>query len=122
MDIETSQVLLNQGLLFLVVSGAIFLIIIAYYAAKLLHDLSQLAQNANETTLLLNGELKPLLKEFDKTLKSFNEIIQNTGEGMGNMKLGLESVLSKTKLLSGNLFGGFWKGFATMYSLFCKRK
>lgn len=122
MDIETSQVLLNQGLFFLVVSGAIFFIVIAYYAAKLLHDLSQLTRNSNEIALLLNSELKPLLKELDKTLKSFNEIIQNTGEGMGNMKIGLENVLSKTKLLSGNLLSGFWKGFGTMYSLFCKRK
>ena len=122
MDIEMSQVVLNNGLTFLVISTGIMVLIVGGFIIKLLIDLSKLAKNANETTILVNTELKPTLTELNKTLKSVNEIVQNTGEGVGNMKLGLESVLKKTKLLSGNILNGLLKGFIGAYTLFCKKK
>lgn len=122
MDFESSQLLLNQGLTFLYISSGLFLLVVGGFLVKLIYDLSILARNANQTTTIINTELKPTLDELNKTIKSFNEIIQNTGEGVGNMKLGLENVISKTKLVSGSLFGGLVKGFMTVYSLFCKKR
>ena len=122
MDIESSQVILNQGIAFLVISGGIFILVIMGFLAKLIYDLSKLAQNANDSTVLINTELKPMLKELNKTIKTFNEIIQSTGEGVGNVKLGIENIFTKTKTLSGNLLGGFINGFLAIYTLFSKKK
>ena len=122
MNIEMSQVVLNNGLTFLAVSTGIMVLIVGGFIIKLLIDLSKLAKNANETTVLLNTELKPTLNELNKTLKSVNEIVQNTGECIGNMKLGIENVFKKTKILSGNILSGFLKGFMGAYTLFCKKK
>ena len=121
MDIELSQVILNNGLTFLVIVTAIVVGIIAYYLVKLIKDLSELAKNVNETSILLNTELKPTLKELNETLHAINSIVQNTDEGVGNMKTGIENALTKTKAFSESLFGGFLKGFMTVYSLL-KRK
>ncbi len=122
MNIEVSQVVLNNGLTFLAVSTGIMVLVVGGFLIKLLVDLSKLTKNANETTVLLNSELKPTLTELNKTLKSVNEIVQNTGEGMGNMKLGIESIFKKTKLLSGTVLSAFLKGFMGAYTLFCKKK
>ena len=122
MDIEVSQALLNNGLTFLAIATGIIVLIVGGFLTKLIIDLSKLAQNANDTTTILNTELKPTLNELNQAIKSFNEIVQNTGEGMGNVKLGLENVISRTKLLSGSLFGGFLKGFMAVYSFLSKKK
>lgn len=122
MSIEISESVLNYGLTFLAVSSGIMLAVVLGFLAKLLCDCSKLAQNAIKTTEIVNSELKPTLTELNTVLKSFNKIVQNTGEGVGNVKLGLENILSKTKLLSGNLMSGFLKGFLAVYSLFGKKK
>ncbi len=122
MELEISQTILNNGLTFLAIATGIVVIVVGIFLAKLLFDLSKLAKNATDTTIMLNTELEPTIKELNQTIKSFNDIVQNTGEGMGNVKLGLENVLTKTKLLSGNILGGFLKGFMTVYTLFSKKK
>ncbi len=122
MSVEVSQTVLNNGLTFLAISTGIVVLVVGGFLTKLLFDLSKLAKNATETTEILNTELKPTLNELNQTLKSFNSIVQNTGVGVGNVKLGLENILTKTKLLSGNVMGGFLKGFMTVYSLFAKKK
>jgi len=123
MDIELSQVILNNGLTFLVIVSAILLIVIGYFLIKLIKDLSVLTKNVNETSILLNTELKPTLKELNETMHSINTIIQNTDEGVGNVKSGIENAITKTKAFSESIFGGFLKGFMTVYSLIkSKRK
>lgn len=122
MNIEISQIVLNYGVTFLVLVTAVVIGIIGYYLVKLLKDASVLTQNVNETSLILNTELKPTLKEINETMRSVNSIIQNTDEGVGNVKSSLENALTKTKALSENLFGGFIKGFMTVYSLVTKAK
>ena len=122
MDIELSQVILNHGLTFLVIVTAVLLCVVGYFLIKLLKDLSVLTKNLNETSEILNNELKPTLKELNETMRSINSIIQSTDEGVGNVKLGIANALTKTKEISGNIFGGFLKGFMTVYSLFTNKK
>ena len=122
MNIELSLIILNNGLTFLAVVTAILLCVIGYYLVKLIKDLSVLSKNLNETSLILNSELKPTLKELNDTMRSISSIIQNTDEGVGNVKLGLTNAISKTKEFSQNMFSGFLKGFMTVYSMFSKRK
>ncbi len=122
MSVELSQVILNNGLTFLAVATGIIVLVVGWFLVKLLMDLSVLAKNVNETSILLNTELKPTLKELNETMHSVNSLIQSTDEGVGNVKLGLENAISKTKAFSESLFGGFLKGFMTVYSLFRKRK
>lgn len=117
MSIELSQIVLNNGLTFLALTTAVFLIVVGYFLVKLLRDLSDLTRNTNETSLLLNSELKPALKELNETVKALNSIVQNTDEGIGSVKLGLENAVTKTKALSESLLGGFLKGFLTIFSL-----
>jgi len=122
MNVEVSQAVLNNGLTFLAAASGIIVLVVGGFLTKLLFDLSKLTRNLNETTLLVNAELKPTLNELNQALKSFNSIIEHTGNGVGNVKQGLESFVNKTKLLSGNLLGGFLKGFAAVYSLFAAKK
>jgi len=122
MSIELSQIVLNNGLTFLAVVTAIVIGTIGYFLVKLLMDLSVLTKNVNETSLILNTELKPTLKELNETMRCVNSIIQNTDEGVGSVKSSLENAITKTKVLSENLLGGFIKGFMTVFSLIAKRK
>lgn len=122
MDIELSQVILNHGLTFLVVVTALLLCVVGYFLVKLLKDLSILTKNLNETSEILNNELKPTLKELNETMRSINSIIQSTDEGVGNVKNGIVNALTKTKEISGNIFSGFLKGFMAVYSLFANKK
>lgn len=122
MNLELSQVILNNGLTFLVVATAVLLCVTGYFLIKLLKDLSVLSKNLNTTTEILNTELKPTLKELNDTMRSINNIIQSTDEGVGNMKTGISNAISKTKEFSENLFGGFLKGFITVFSLLNKKK
>ena len=122
MSVEISESALNYGLTFLTVSGGLALLVIVGFLSKLVYDCSKVAQNLKITTNIVNEELKPTLDEVNKALKSFNDIVQNTNEGMGNVKTGLENFITKTKLLSGNIVTGFLKGFLTVYTLLGKKK
>ena len=122
MNIELSQIVLNNGITFLAIVTGLAIGVIAFFLVKLLMDLSNLAKNVNETSAILNQELKPTLKELNETLRSVNSIVQNTDEGMGNVKNGIINALAKTKAVSGSLFSGLFKGFMTAYSLFKNKK
>lgn len=121
MSIEVSQIVLNNGLSFLAISTGIVVLVVAGFLVKLLLELTTLAKNANETSIMLNTELKPTLKELNETIHSINSLVQSTDEGVGNVKIGIENALTKTKAFSESILGGFLKGFMTVYSIF-KRK
>lgn len=117
---EMSQIALNQGLTFLTWATGIVIIVVAGFLVKLLIDLSALAKNLNETSIIVNTELKPTLKELNQTLNSINEIVKSTDKGVGDFKYAVGKFLDKTKMISGTLFGGLIKGFTTAYNLFRK--
>ncbi|MFR1672744.1 MAG: DUF948 domain-containing protein [Candidatus Gastranaerophilaceae bacterium] len=119
---DMSQIALNQGLTFLAWATGIVVIIVAGFLVKLLIDLSALAKNVNETSVLLNNELKPTLKELNETLASINAIVKSTDKGVDNFKTAVERTFGKTKLISESIFGGIIKGFTTVYSMFAKAK
>ena len=75
MNIELSQVILNNGLTFLAVVTAVAIGFIGFYLVKLLRDLSELAKNTNKTSIILNTELKPKLIELYDTMKSINSFM-----------------------------------------------
>ena len=117
---EMSQIALNQGLTFLTWATGVILIVVAGFLVKLLIDLSTLVRNLNETSIIVNTELKPTLKELNTTLSSINEIVRNTDKGVGDFKSAVGKVIDKTKIVSGTLFGGLIKGFTTAYNVFKK--
>ena len=119
---DFSQIALNQGLTFLAWASGIVIIVVAGFLIKLLIDLSALAKNLNQTSVLLNDELKPTLQELNATLSSINAIVKSTDRGVDNFKTAVERTFGKTKLISESIFGGIIKGFTTVYSLFAKRK
>ena len=121
MNIELSQIVLNNGLTFLVVVTAIVIGVVGYFLVRLLMDLSVLSKNVNETSLILKTELKPTLKELNDTMRSINSIIQTTVQGVESVKYSIENAISKTKTFSESILGGFFKGFMTVFSLL-KRK
>ena len=73
---EMSQIALNQGLTFLAWATGVILIVVAGFLVKLLIDLSTLAKNLNQTSIIVNTELKPTLQELNTTLSSINEIVK----------------------------------------------
>ena len=105
---------------FLAWATGFVVIIVAGFLVKLLIDLSVLAKNLNQTSIIVNTELKPTLKELNETLSSINEIVKNTDKGVGDFKSAVGKLVDKTKLVSGTLFGGLIKGFTTAYNLFKK--
>ena len=115
-----SQFALNQVLTFLAWATGCVVIIVAGFLVKLLIDLPVLAKNLNQTSIIVNTELKPPLKELNETLSSINEIVKNTDKGVGDFKSAVGKLVDKTKLVSGTLFGGLIKGFTTAYNLFKK--
>ena len=117
---EMSQIALNQGLTFLVWATGIVVIVVAGFLVKLLFDLSTLAKTLNQTSIIVNTELKPTLNELNQTLSSINEIVKNTDKGVGDFKTAVGGFFDKTKLISGTLFGGLIKGFTTAYNMFKK--
>lgn len=111
---------LNQSLIFLRYSVAIgFLIVVGFLIPLFIH-LIKLIKNLNETSILLNTELKPTLQELSQALKTVNELVQSTDKGVDNVKLAIEKFVSKTKNFSQNIFDGFLKGFAAILGLFKK--
>lgn len=118
---DFSQIALNQGLTFLAWVTSIVIVVVAGFLVKLLIDLSKLSKNLNETSVMLNTELKPTLKELNETLHTINELVKSTDKGVDNVKNVVEKVLGKTKLLSESIFGGFLKGFVSMLGLFSKK-
>lgn len=117
---EMSQIALNQGLTFLAWATGIVVIVVAGFLVKLLIDLSVLTKNLNQTSVIVNTELKPTLKELNETLSSINEIVKNTDKGVGDFKSAVGNFIDKTKIVSGTLFSGLIKGFTTAYNLFRK--
>ena len=117
---ELSQIALNNGLTFLVVATGIIILVVGGFLVKLMIDLSALAKNLNETSIIVNTELKPTLNSVNETLTSINEIIKSTDKGVGDFKSAVGKIVDKTKIVSGTLFGGLMKGFVTAYKLFKK--
>ena len=117
---ELSQIALNQGLTFLAWATGVVVLVVGGFLIKLLIDLSALAKNLNETSMIVNTELKPTLQGVNETLATINEIIKNTDKGVGDFKSAVGKILDKTKVVSGTIFGGILSGLATAYKLFKK--
>ena len=111
---------LNQSLIFLRYSIGIGIIVLVGFLIPLIINLIKLSKNLNETSVLLNTELKPTLKELNQALKTVNELVQSTDKGVDNVKLALEKIINKTKSFSLGIFDSFVKGFATVFGLFKK--
>lgn len=118
---ELSQVALNQGLTFLAWATGIVVIVVGVFLVKLLYDLSSLTKNVNETSVLLNKELRPTLDELRETLEAVNSIVHSTDKGVDSLKNAVENVFGKTKVFSETLFNGIVKGFVTVMGLFTKK-
>ena len=118
---DFSQVALNQGLAFLAWSTGLVVIVLSVFLIKLFIDLSKLSKNLTETTKILNAELKPTLEAVNETLTTVNDLVKSTDRGFDNAKNALEALLSKTKLLSSTILGGFLKGFASVMALLSKK-
>lgn len=117
---ELSQIALNQGLTFLAWATGIILLVVGGFLVKLLIDLSELTKNLNETSNIVNTELKPTLNGINETLTTINEIIKSTDKGVGDFKSAVGKIVDKTKVLSGSIFTGIIKGFMTVYKLLKK--
>lgn len=93
---DYSQIALNQGLTFLAWITGVVLVIVAGFLIKLLIDLSKLSKNLNETSIMLNTELKPTLQELGETLHTINDLVKSTDKGVDNIKVIIERVIGKT--------------------------
>lgn len=124
---ETSQILLNNGLAFLAIATGVMFVIVGGFMIKLLIDMSKLARNVDETTTVVRNELRPTLREVNESLHTLNDFMKSTDKGIDKMKDAMENAfgvssatLSKLKFLSGSLAKGIYKGFSTVVKMFQK--
>ena len=118
---EFSQIALNQGLTFLAWVTGIVILAVGGFLIKLLIDLSALSKNLNETSILVNTELKPTLKEINETLHAVNSLVQSTDRNVDSFKTAVEKTFGKTKMISESIVSGIIKGFVTVMGLFAKK-
>ncbi len=125
---ETSHIILNQGLTFLAISTSLFIVIVGGFLIKLLIDLSKLTKNIDETTTIVKSELEPTFKEFNNALKSINSIAQNADKQVDSISKLIDSlfgigtsVFNKAKNLSGGIAKGFVKGLVSVIKMFVKK-
>lgn len=125
---ETSQIILNHGITFLVIATGLMLIAIGGFLIKLLVDLSKLTKNLDETTTIVKSEIEPTLQEFNKALKSINSIAQNADKQVDSLSKLFENILgasalafTRAKKLSGGLIKGLVQGLVTVIKMFIKK-
>ncbi len=118
---EFSQIALNHGLTFLAWTTGIVILVVGGFLVKLLIDLSALSKNLNETSILVNTELKPTLKEVNETLQAVNALVRSTDKNVDSFKSAVEKTFGKTKLISESIVSGLVKGFVTVMGLFAKK-
>lgn len=125
---ETSQIVLHQGLTFLAIATGIILIVVGAFLTKLLIDLSKLTKNLDETTSIVKTEIEPALKELNHTIKTINSIAENADKRVNSLSkligdlFGAGSIaLTKAKSLSGGILKGFTKGFVGIIKMFIKK-
>lgn len=124
---ETSQILLNNGLAFLAISTGIMFVIVGGFLIKLIIDASRLTRNIDETTSVVRNELRPTLRELNESFHTLNDFMKSTDKGIDKMRDAMESAFgvssatfSKLKFLSGSLISGLYKGFSTVRKLLKK--
>lgn len=118
---EFSQIALNQGLTFLAWATGIVILVVGSFLVKLLIDLSALSKSLNETSNLVNTELKPTLKEINETLHAVNALVKSTDKNVDSFKNAIEKTFGKTKMISESIVSGLVKGFVTVMGLFAKK-
>ena len=118
---DFSQIALNQGLTFLAWVTGIVLLVVGGFLIKLLIDLSTLSKNLNETSILINTELKPTLQEIKETLHAVNTLVKSTDRNVDSFKSAVEKTFGKTKMISESIISGVIKGFVTVMGLFTRK-
>lgn len=125
---ETSQIALNNGLLFLAISTGVIFLVVGGFLVKLIIDLSKLTQNLDETTTVVKKEIEPTLKELKQALTSINAIAQNADQKVDSLSKFFENMLGagsialiKAKHLSGGLIKGLIKGGFSVFKMFLKK-
>ena len=118
---DFSQIALNQGLTFLAWVTGIVILVVGGFLIKLLIDLSTLSKNLNETSILINTELKPTLNEINETLHAVNALVKSTDKNVDSFKSAVEKTFGRTKMISESIVGGIVKGFVTVMGLFSRK-
>lgn len=118
---DFSQIALNQGLTFLAWVTGIVILAVGGFLIKLLIDLSALSKNLNETSILINTELKPTLQEINETLHAVNTLVKSTDRNVDSFKSAVEKTFGKTKMISESIVSGVIKGFVTVMGLFRRK-
>ena len=124
---ETSTILMNNGIAFLAIATGIMLVVVGGFLIKLIIDVSKLAQNVDMTTTVVRNELRPTMREINEALHTLNDFMKSTDKGIDRVKDAMDdafgfsaNTLSKLKFISGSLAKGLYKGFTTVLKMFSK--
>ena len=116
---------LYQSLTFLACVTGLIIILVGIMLVKLLHDLSKLTQNLNETTKIVNAELLPTLKNVNKSVEIVSNFVIKTDENINKVKNFIsKSPLGFVKKLTsatGSAAKGFFSGLSAAIKLFSKK-
>ncbi len=126
---ESSQILLNNGLTFLVIATGVMIIIVGGFFVKLLIDLSRLSKNLNESATLITNEVQPVIRELNQTIKGINSITQNANRKVDSISKVFEdmmgagsNILLKARNMSGSFVKILTQSIVVLVKLFMKKK
>src|SRR5574344_156614 len=115
---ETSQILLNHGLTFLVCATRFIILVVGGFFFFFIYDLSKLTKTVDDTASIVITEIESTLKELNTTLQNLNSIAKKADKQVNSLDNAVEKMfgagavaLSKAKTLSGGLAKGIVKGF-----------
>ena len=99
------------------------LIVLTFFAVKLIISITKLSDNANIIATSVQKEIEPTLKELKEAAKSINSIANNADTKFQNAKTGLTSLIGAGACLGGKLktfAQGISKGISFGMNLFKK--
>ena len=114
---------LHTGLLVLIYVSVIVLITVTAFLAKLLYDLSKLAQTAQSTSEVIQTELEPTLKELREAAGSLKHIAASADSNISGLQSTIARAFDTSFQLGGKLkglLGGFTQGLGYCLKLFRK--
>ena len=115
------QIVFSISLLMFI--SAICIVVIAFFAVKLMHSINKLTDNANAIATRVSKEIEPTLQELKEAAKSINSIANNADTKFQDAKMGIASALGLSACLGGKLksfIQGISKGVSFGMNMFKK--
>ncbi|MBE7708034.1 MAG: hypothetical protein E7Z88_04925 [Cyanobacteria bacterium SIG27] len=101
----------------------LFILVVGFFAVKLIISITKLSDNANTIATSVSKEIEPTLKELKEAAKSINSIANSADTKFQNAKAGIASAIGLSACLGGKMkdfIQGISKGISFGIKMFKK--